>query len=116
MKQKVWKEYKNQLHKDLGLSLKELDNRNEWAVAEACNLIDDSNLESFYNALDRSRWESHDFLKMLEKFFIEKGYINKVNRELTTYKAIKKLEIKKDEFEKTTTMKIKRFAEIKKDN
>ena len=83
MKQKVWKEYKNQLHKDLGLSLKELDNRNEWAVAEACNLIDDSNLESFYNALDRSSWESHDFLKMLEKFFIEKGYINKVNRELT---------------------------------
>lgn len=42
--------------------------------------------------------------------------IKEVNRELTTYKAIKKLEIKKDEFEKTTTMKIKRFAEIKKDN
>ena len=42
--------------------------------------------------------------------------IKKVNRELTSYKAIKKLEIKKDEFEKTTTMKIKRFAEIKKDN
>ena len=41
--------------------------------------------------------------------------IKKVNRELTSYKAIKNLEIKKDEFEKTTTMKIKRFAEIKKD-
>ena len=41
--------------------------------------------------------------------------IKKVNRKLTSYKAIKKLEIKKDEFEKTTTMKIKRFAEIQKD-
>jgi len=42
--------------------------------------------------------------------------IKQVNRKLTSYKAIKRLEIKKDEFEKTTTMKIKRFAEIKKDN
>ncbi len=41
--------------------------------------------------------------------------IKKVNKELTSYKAIKNLEIKKDEFEKTTTMKIKRFAEIAKD-
>lgn len=41
--------------------------------------------------------------------------IKKVNYELSTYKAIKKLEIKTDAFEKTTTMKIKRFAEIAKD-
>ncbi len=41
--------------------------------------------------------------------------IKKVNKKLTSYKAIKKLEIKKDEFEKTTTMKIKRFAELQKD-
>lgn len=41
--------------------------------------------------------------------------IKNVNRKLTSYKAIKKLEIKKDEFVKTTTMKIKRFEEIKKD-
>lgn len=41
--------------------------------------------------------------------------IKVVNRKLTSYKAIKKLEIKKDEFAKTTTMKIKRFEEIKKD-
>lgn len=40
--------------------------------------------------------------------------IKKVNKKLTSYKAIKNLEIKKDEFEKTTTMKIKRFAEIQK--
>lgn len=41
--------------------------------------------------------------------------IKLVNRNLTSYKAIKNLEIKKDEFEKTTTMKIKRFAELQKD-
>lgn len=41
--------------------------------------------------------------------------IKEVNRKLTSYKAIKKLEIKKDEFEKTTTMKIKRYVEINKD-
>ena len=41
--------------------------------------------------------------------------IKNVNRKLTSYKAIKKLEIKEDEFEKTTTMKIKRYKEIKKD-
>ena len=38
------------------------------------------------------------------------------NKKLTSYKAVRKIEIKKDEFEKTTTMKIKRFAEINKDN
>ena len=40
--------------------------------------------------------------------------IKKVNKGLTSYKAIKNLEIKKDEFEKTTTMKIKRYAELSK--
>ena len=40
--------------------------------------------------------------------------IKKVNKGLTSYKAIKHLEIKKDEFEKTTTMKIKRYAELNK--
>ena len=40
--------------------------------------------------------------------------IKKLNRKLTSYKAIKSLEIKKDEFVKTTTMKIKRFEELKK--
>lgn len=42
--------------------------------------------------------------------------IKEVNRQLTSYKAIKRLEIKKDEFEKTTTMKIKRYVEIKKES
>lgn len=38
--------------------------------------------------------------------------IKKINRMLSTYKAIKELEIKKDDFIKTTTMKIKRKEEI----
>lgn len=42
--------------------------------------------------------------------------IKNVNKKLTSYKAIKNLEIKEDEFEKTTTMKIKRYKEIKKTN
>lgn len=41
--------------------------------------------------------------------------IKEFNKTQVSYKTIKVLEIKKDEFEKTTTMKIKRFAEIKKD-
>ncbi len=41
--------------------------------------------------------------------------IKEVNHKLTSYKAIKKLEIKNDEFVKTTTMKIKRYVEINKD-
>ena len=40
--------------------------------------------------------------------------IKEVNKKLTSYKAIKNLEIKHDEFEKTTTMKIKRYVEIQK--
>ena len=41
--------------------------------------------------------------------------IKQVNRKLTNYKCIKKLEIKTDQFEKTSTMKIKRYAELQKD-
>lgn len=41
--------------------------------------------------------------------------IKEVNKQLTSYKAIKCLEIKEGEFEKTTTMKIKRFKELAKD-
>ena len=40
--------------------------------------------------------------------------IKQVNKKLTSYKAVKSLEIKKDEFEKTSTMKIKRYKEIAK--
>ena len=41
--------------------------------------------------------------------------IKEVNKQLTSYKAVKKLELKHDEFAKTTTMKIKRYVELQKD-
>ena len=37
-----------------------------------------------------------------------------VNKKMVPYKAIKEVEIKKEAFVKTTTMKIKRFEELKK--
>ena len=39
--------------------------------------------------------------------------IKEINKTLTSYKAIKQLEIKNTEFVKTTTMKIKRNEELK---
>ena len=44
-------------------------------------------------------------------FYLNKRY-KEVNKELSSYKAIKLLEIKEGEFEKTSTMKIKRYKEI----
>ena len=38
--------------------------------------------------------------------------VKEVNKKLTSYKAVKKIEIKNEEFKKTTTMKIKRYTEI----
>ena len=40
--------------------------------------------------------------------------IKELNKKMVSYKAIKDLEIKNDDFVKTTTMKIKRFEEVKK--
>ncbi len=40
--------------------------------------------------------------------------VKEVNKQLTSYKAIKDLEIKEGEFEKTSTMKIKRYKELNK--
>lgn len=42
------------------------------------------------------------------------GHIKNVNKQLTSYKAVKALEIKEGEFEKTSTMKIKRYKELNK--
>lgn len=50
----------------------------------------------------------------IEKILWKK--VKDVNKKLTSYKAVKKIEIKEDEFEKTTTMKIKRYAEINKNS
>ena len=40
--------------------------------------------------------------------------VKEVNKKLTSYKSIKSLEIKEGEFEKTSTMKIKRYKELSK--
>lgn len=48
----------------------------------------------------------------IEKIIWKK--VKETNKKLTSYKAVRKIEIKNDEFEKTTTMKIKRYAEISK--
>ncbi len=40
--------------------------------------------------------------------------IKEVNKKLTSYKAVKELELRDGEFEKTSTMKIKRYKEINK--
>ena len=40
--------------------------------------------------------------------------IKEENKKLSSYKAVKKLEIKEGEFEKTSTMKIKRYKELSK--
>ncbi len=41
--------------------------------------------------------------------------VKEVNKKLTNYKAVKVLELKEGEFEKTSTMKIKRYKELNKD-
>lgn len=78
--------------KELIITVKVIPNKEEIENIHGKDLSD----EEIYNII----WEK----------------IKEVNHKLTSYKAIKKLEIKKDEFAKTTTMKIKRFVEISKDN
>ena len=76
---------------DLTVSLKVIPN---YAYIEE-NIGKGLSEEEIYNAI----WEE----------------VKKINKGLTAYKAIKYMEIKHDEFEKTTTMKIKRYAELQKD-
>ena len=76
--------------KELILSVKVIPNYEEIEEKHGKDLTD----EQIYNII----WEK----------------IKEVNHSLTSYKSIKNLEIKKDEFVKTTTMKIKRYAEINK--
>lgn len=45
----------------------------------------------------------------MEKFF--KSVVDKANEEMPSYKMVKRIAIRKTEFEKTTTRKIKRFVE-----
>ena len=77
--------------KELIISAKVIPNYDEIEEKHGKNLTE----EQIYNII----WEQ----------------IKQINHSLTSYKAIKNLEIKKDEFIKTTTMKIKRYEEINKD-
>ena len=52
-------------------------------------------------------------LQLQKKKKIKKK-IKEINKKITSYKAIKDLEIKQGEFEKTSTMKIKRYKELNK--
>lgn len=77
--------------KELLISVKVIPNYEEIEARHGKDLTE----EQIYNIL----WEQ----------------IKMINKKSPSYKAIKNLEIKKDEFVKTTTMKIKRYVEINKD-
>ncbi len=59
--------------------------------------------------------ELHGNISDKEIYDIIWEQIKAVNKKLTSYKAVKSLEIKEGEFEKTSTMKIKRYKELQKD-
>ena len=67
----------------------------DYDKIEELHDIDDDDKDKIYNLI----WDK----------------IKEVNKQLTSYKAVKDLEIKEGEFEKTSTMKIKRYKEINKD-
>ena len=56
--------------------------------------------------------ELHGDISKEEIYNILWSNIKEVNKKLTSYKAVKALEIKEGEFEKTSTMKIKRYKEL----
>lgn len=58
--------------------------------------------------------ELHGKLSEKEIYDLIWKNVKEVNKKLTSYKAIKALEIKEGEFEKTSTMKIKRYKELNK--
>lgn len=58
--------------------------------------------------------ELHGKLSEKEIYDLIWKNVKEVNKKLTSYKAIKSLEIKEGEFEKTSTMKIKRYKELNK--
>ena len=59
--------------------------------------------------------ELHGKISEKEIYDLIWNKIKEVNKKLTSYKAVKSLEIKEGEFEKTSTMKIKRYKELNKD-
>ena len=81
------------------------DKKSKDVIVAARVTLDREAIEQKYEAENiPSDYEIYDII--LEE-------IKRINRMLSTYKNVKELEIKKDEFIKTTTMKVKRKEEIK---
>lgn len=80
--------------------------RNDELIVAAKVTLDEEDLDS--------RFMRRPDMKDIHNFIW--GEIKKINRTLVPYKAVKTLEIKTDDFVKTTTMKIKRAEELKKDD
>ncbi|MCQ2547823.1 MAG: AMP-binding protein [Clostridia bacterium] len=68
-----------------------------------------------YKAIEEKYQVSEEELNEEELEKILWKAIKEVNSNLTNYKTVKRMEIKHGPFEKTTTMKIKRFAELQKE-
>ena len=73
------------------------------------------NLDAIEEIYGKSRKNPEEPFTDEEVYKIIWSKIKLVNRKLSNYKCIRKLEIKDDAFEKTSTMKIKRYAELQKD-
>ena len=76
---------------------------NKELIITARVIPDYSKIEELYGQKDKD-----------EVYDIIWKKIKEVNKKLETYKAIKSLEIKNGEFEKSSTMKIKRYKELEK--
>jgi len=61
-------------------------------------------IEGFEEKFGKTEFSKDEIRKELEKL------VSEVNKKLPNYKRIKKLHIRENEFEKTTTKKIKRFG------
>ena len=72
------------------------------------------NMDAITEIYGRSRKNPDEPFTDDEIYKIIWSKIKLVNRKLSNYKCIKRLEIKDDAFEKTSTMKIKRYAELQK--
>ena len=69
-----------------------------------------ANYEEIKKALEKEDVSKEEVEKLIDE------EVKKGNKQMPLYKMVREFEIRENEFEKTTTMKIKRFAEINKDN
>ena len=79
-------------------------------VGDESGFLEESTLSNIHKIISKfyTNWDEELYKMIWED-------IKKVNKLMAPYKSIKKLEIKHEPFVKTTTLKIKRFEELKKD-